>query len=54
MLGLSGSPQETDARADKKPTLWAVSSEPLLDAGALQAQRFPLSRGRLRHQLLLF
>jgi hypothetical protein len=29
-LSLSGGPQETNAEADKKPPLWAVSSEPLL------------------------
>jgi len=28
--GLSCGPQEINSRADKKPTLWAVSSEPLL------------------------
>jgi hypothetical protein len=33
--GLTCSPEETNSEADKKPTLWAVSSEPLLVHGAV-------------------
>jgi hypothetical protein len=44
-LGLSCGPQETNAEADKKPPLWAVSSEPVI---LIEAPSPAHRRGMLR------